>query len=644
MTELPDRSLCVLAQLMVDQKDGRGGLGSYGPFISHCLSRQGDPVVSAPAVQEQLKSEWGLDLPQGVINEVLRTMIPSGLVSVDHGAFKPNADMLRECDLGEAQATAERARSELIAGIRSFAAEKFELEWSEEKASDALHSYTDAFSSRILAAAVTGGRIDGGPPNSESDRYVIHRFASHANENDQRLFDALVVRVKGRMLADRMYYLGENRTEVPSLESVEVYLDGPVLLFVLGYAGPEMQVQYMEMLEMLKTQGAIVRCFDHSVTEGREILDAAAYKSRTGQSGQSYHGDVVSFLIRSGKDPVEIEALSQRLPNDLLKLEINPVDTPPRKEHLQSDEAALDRRLERALKYSHKHARERDIDSLTAIYRLRDGKSTRELADCRAIFVTHNFTLFKIATSHFREEKDRRAVSPCAHDAALTTMLWLREPLALPDLPKDRLIADAYAALDPKPELWRKYNEEIERLRTDGGLEEDDVVFLRYGREAQEALMDETRGNPDAFTAGTVSQVLERAQAVSKERADKRVEAAESKARAATSKLDRPRERIRSASRRIGSILATGGLIVASVLILIGMIFGPLGPIKDPFVPGAVQLLAVVAFLAATAATMFFRPTLLEHRRIVAEKVSVRLESVGFRIMGLDDEKGEDQS
>lgn len=621
---------------MVDQKDGRGGLDTYGPFVAHCLAKQEDAVASTPALQKALKSEWEIDLPQAVISEVLRKLSSRELVTIDKGVYKPDRDKLRDCDLGEQKASADRARNELLVGIRAFASEKFGLEWSDGKAGDALHSYLEGFSSRILAAALTGGSIDGRPPDSESDRYVIHRFASHVNEQNQRLFDALVIRVKGRMLADRMYYLDENRSEVPSLEKVEVYLDGPVLLFVLGHAGPDIRAHYTEMLEMLEKQAAVVRCFDHSVTEGREILDAAAYRSRTGKTGESFHGDVVSFLVRSGKDPVEIELLSERLPNDLLKLGINPVETPARKEHLQSDEAILDERLERALKYSHKHARDRDIDSLTAIYRLRDGKSTRDLADCRALFVTHNFTLFRVATSFFRG-KDRRAVPPCAHDAALTTMLWLREPHAMPDLPKDRLIADAYAALNPKPELWRKYNEEIERLRSSGGLEEEDAVFLRYGREAQEALMDETRGDPEAFTAGTVSEVLQRAQEVTKAQADQRVEDAESKAAVATSKLEHSRHRIQVASRRIGSFIATAALLVISILIVIGMVFGPLGPIKHPFVPGALQAVAVIAFLVATAATMFFRRSLLEYRADAARAISARLEGTAFKLMGLSD-------
>lgn len=642
MSSLNDRALTVLSMLLVNQRAGRAGtLAIYAPFVCHCLAKSSDTVVSTPTLQKALKDEWGLDLPQAVINRILKQLKADGKVVLVDGVYQVDSAELDADDLSAIRSDVERARRELLDGLRDFAAEHFELSWTDDEAAAALDTYVDAFSSRVLAAAVTGGDIEAGPPDTDADRYVVHRFAAFANERRQPLFDALLIRVKGRMLADSMYYLDDNRDEVPSLERVEVYLDGPILLFVLGYAGPEIQGQYTELVDMLKRQTAVVRCFEHSVTEAREILDAAAAKARTGQAGEGFHGDVVSHLVRSDKSPVEIELLSDRLPNDLLRRGINPVETPARREHLQSDEESLDARLQRRLHYSHKLARERDIDSLTAIYRLRDGKNARDLADCRALFVTHNLLLFQIAAGFFRSD-DRRAIAPCAHDAALTTMLWLREPTTMPDLPRDRVIADAYAALNPKPELWKKYNEEIERLRSEGHLEEDDAVFLRYGREAQEVLMDATRGSAEAFTAGTVSQVLQRSREIAKAEADRRVAAAEGKADSAVSQLAGSRERIRDGCRKLGDFIATATLVLISGLILIGLIYGPVGPVEDPFVPAALQIVAAIMAVGASVATMFFRPTLLEYRQAVSSWLACRAEVLALRSLRL--EKDADQA
>ena len=42
---------------------------------------------------------------------------------------------------------------------------------------------------------------------------------------------------------------------------------------------------------------------------------------------------------------------------------------------------------------------------------------------------------------------------------------WLREPQASPELPRERILASAYAALNPDDRLWQAFNSEVEQLR-----------------------------------------------------------------------------------------------------------------------------------------------------------------------------------
>ena len=184
------------------------------------------------------------------------------------------------------------------------------------------------------------------------------------------------------MLADAMYFVPESREEPPSLKRVEVYLDAPPLLFLLGYAGAEMQAPYTGSLKLMKGQGEVVRCFEHSLTEAKEILDAAAAKANTGRPSEAYHGDVVSHLVASGKTRVDIELLSNSLGKSLNRLGVNPVEVSERKVHRQEPDEELER-LQRAINYTNRLARDRDVASLTAIYRIRQGREYRDLEQSR---------------------------------------------------------------------------------------------------------------------------------------------------------------------------------------------------------------------------------------------------------------------
>jgi hypothetical protein len=154
----------------------------------------------------------------------------------------------------------------------------------------------------------------------------------------------------------------------------------------------------------------------------------------------------------------------------------------------------------------------RDLDSISAIMRAREGRASSTYEACRALFVTTNIDLQR-ACSRFFENDQPDAVPPCVTDYFLATLLWLKKPFKAPALPMKRIIADCYAATQPDEYLWRLYMEEIDRLERAGGVTPDDVFLLRHALEAKHALMELTGGVEDAFTQGTVQEVLDLARA-----------------------------------------------------------------------------------------------------------------------------------
>jgi hypothetical protein len=420
-----DRFLTMLAILKVNAERGRGHLDNYLPFIYHCLSRSGAEVASAQDIQAELKAEFGFEVPQGVLQQLFDRAVKDNKLRLENRAYVVEPGSLDDCDLGEEEGRVRRGHRELIFELATFASEEFDLEWDEGKAESLLMRYVDGFSSKVLSAAV-GGRDLPAPHELNEDDFVLHRFTSRIHERHVDLFERLVEVVKGRMLADALYFIPPSEPDLPSLEKVEIYFDGPLLLHVLGYAGAEIQAPYVELVELLKKQGSLLRCFEHSVTEAQEILDAAARKVRTGYVADRFHGDVVANLIRTGSSKSEIELLAERLPNDLLRVGIQPVATPERSARLQPDEEKLAKQLQDRIHYANSRARDRDLDSLTAIHRLRQGKTFRDLPKCRAILISHNYGVFRVSSRFFRT--GGKSIPLCMYDSAFTTLVWLHEP------------------------------------------------------------------------------------------------------------------------------------------------------------------------------------------------------------------------
>ena len=593
-----DRGITALAILKVNYDHEQSFLGNYLPFLYHCLAVSDADVVSSPDLQESLQQEFGIQVPQAVLRRLLARGRNDGKVVEESGVYRIDREALSGCRLDDVRNDVQRGYRQLRETLRHYASEEFRVEWDEANADQLLTRYIDGFSSRVLAAAVAGKPLPRMAETQSSDEYVVHRFVAHIHEQDRSLFDFLETVVKGRMLADALFFELEGREPGGRLDGVEVYFDGPMLLHFLGYAGPEVQAPVLELTELLTRQGAILRCFTHSTTEAKEILDAAASRVWAGQATERFYGDVVAHLVRSGKTRSDIDLMSERLERDLLKHRIQTVATPPHSRALQPDEERLEAILQNRINYTNPTARTRDIDSLTAVHRLRQGRTFRDLSHCVAVFVTRNYDLFRVSAQFFERGRGR-VIPQCVHDTSFTVLVWLLEPVSAPDLPRERIIADAYAALNPGDRLWDAYNEEIDRLRESGTLSDNDVQVLRFADEAQRSLMDITKGDPNVFTEGTLAQVLERSREAARAEVQSALQNEQTSHRQLNAEVRRSRERLATVSADAGRWIAAGLFWLLILALTLGAVLGPVGPIDAEIVPTPVQFVCAVFALGA---------------------------------------------
>lgn len=148
-----------------------------------------------------------------------------------------------------------------------------------------------------------------------------------------------------------------------------------------------------------------------------------------------------------------------------------------------------------------------------------------------AIFVTNNSKEFNAARETFKECFGYRGedVNACTSAEILTTIAWLKSSAKLGikgSLPRKQLLADAYAAMKPSSELWSAYLAELQKLRQDDQVNDEDVLYLRCAPEAVSALARVTLNDPTAFVEGTVEQVLDMARAANRYEAEQAQQAA----------------------------------------------------------------------------------------------------------------------
>jgi hypothetical protein len=356
---------------------------------------------------------------------------------------------------------------------------------------------------------VTGAPAQQQLPLGDDVNYIVNRFVVDLYDRDPEGFSYLETLVKGSMLSSVLYLPSASEIGRRFDRRTAIYLDTPIILAALGYEGDSRAIVARELLELAYKEGAKLACFEHTLAETRGVLTAVG--SQMNRQGRRVErvGRVESYFLGLGYNSSDIELLLERLDRDIAARRIDVRPAPTHVTELTVDERELEQYLQERVGYVHRETLLNDLDSLTAVYRLRGGREQLHLESCRALFVTSNPGVVLAARAYFpAREHHSWPVAMLDHDIA--TLLWLKRPTRAPDLPRKQIIADCFAALEPGAAVWARYMEEMNRLEERGEVEEQQFFFLRYSLEAKKALMDITSGNPAGVTAEVVQQVMER--------------------------------------------------------------------------------------------------------------------------------------
>jgi hypothetical protein len=599
--------------------------------------------------------------------------VRTGYVTRSQGILRRNDAALADLDLPKKRDDVLRQYEALIDKVISFCKERFRVEWTPEQADSALLSYLEEGSSAVLSATLGGGFVPAPHEEVADSNFLINAFVAHVHERDPEGFAFLETIVKGSMLAEVLLYpeIGAIRRR---FNKVEVYLDTAFILQALGLEGESRQAPRIELLKLLYEENARLAVFDHTVDEIRRVLQAAVYALRNPQGVEQWFG-VFRHFYTFGYTPSDVALIIAKLESSIAALRINSGPPPPYTEELTIDELHLGSVLQDWVNYHRREACQHDVASVAAIHRLRRGEIYGNVESCRAIFATTNSVMARAVRGFFRDEyKEYRdgAVSHCIVDHYLTTLVWLKKPMKAPDLPRKRIIANCYAAMNPPGHLWERYLREIERLQKRGDISEEDCYLLRYSPEASNALMTTTLGGSQPFTEGTVAEVLESARAaaravveaalvdekvaklevekaaqVSLEKAQREAEAAILKEREA--KLDAERrlqverqaqlDRIRIIGARVGRWVGIGVGAIGLVLLAVGTFLGLFLLILPDLLEGVWMPLVVALIVCsgiALLANQVFGATLVAAIRRLELIVSSTTERMLKRLVKLE--------
>ncbi|WP_433050463.1 hypothetical protein [Dactylosporangium sp. CS-033363] len=527
--------LVALAILQVNSDTNRTTyMDNFVPFVSHALAGLGGHADGYAPLSTAIRQQFGLHVPEGAIRSIVDRMRRKNMVvgtaeSIDFVGGPPNG-------LDKATSEFERKERVFLRTFREYAAQRT-ITVTDEQATAALLRFVETHGVNILRERIGTAHPDPGqevvpadpepvpdgdaadvlddelvepePPEPAADELdvALALFIRQLIDDDDPLAEHVIAWVQGMMLSSSLYQGDE---VIKPFENATVYLDTRVLFRALGLSGEEFKNATLPTLELAKSAKAKLGCFAHTIEEMQDILYAIAMTMRSARRAEQIQEVERYIFSRPELTDRDVFRLSDELPDLVTALGVEVVDKPTYEEYqYQTDEDDFRTVIRQTIGPKMREtAVDRDIDSITSVYRLRRGATMRSLERCAALFVTTSSGLVRAARLHFGTK--HREVPLAMVESRFQTTVWLKNPIKVDaSFPRAQVIAHCYAALQPTEFLWSAYLSKIDEFTRQRKNPEADFIYLRYSESARDALMDLTLGNPDLLTQESLMRILD---------------------------------------------------------------------------------------------------------------------------------------
>ncbi len=606
----------------------------FVPIVTECIRRADNDVITTPQVQDDLKQKFGLELPHNSIKTILRRVKQKGYLRQENNLYYRNQSKICQNESGFAQIQSQVVGfyESLVSRFIDFCRRKFSVDFDNDTAETAFQEYLKEHELALVVGSSSTTVI----PDVEnlsrgSNRFYVGAFVQYLQTDHPAEFEHWEQIVVGNMLANAVFLPNPNEVNM-HFRNTSVFFDTSFLIYALGYAGPARQAPCTELLNLLDAAEAEMKCFRHTYEEIQGILSACKQRISSGQLQDAY-GPSMEYFVQRQYKASDIELFILKLESDLERLRVKVENKPDYTSHAYViDESELKSRLTREISYRDPDglAVERDVDSISAIMRLRKGYQTTSIERCVAVFVSTNSGLANTARDFFSNQSSRETIAPVVTDYALTNMLWLKQPLRAPDLPRKRIIADLYAAMNPPENILRQFYLEIKHLSETGRITTEDYYLLRYSAEARNGLMWATRGGQDPVTDLTVREALEYAQDLILADERRKVQELQQKVEEEEEKERKRIENVKSRAFQVASwIVKLLRVFALFVLAVSTIVMSPWSFIHIKFnLLGIVTMILVVCVLVFGIYNMFYGASVNDYLKRLENELAVRIEKL----------------
>lgn len=494
------------------EKTKKGNIELISPFVLYIIS-ENDSLTDNDYIKNKIENDFSfLNFPHAVINIIINKLKKDGKIEQKDNKYSLLPKSKREVeDFKRRMNNAEFETKEVMQSLMNYLKNHTSLKINYNNVKTALASFLDKNGYIIYNNfEPSKQRVK----NGDTLQFFIGKFIENEYNLSSNIFQLLINIIEGLLLSN-VIYLQIDINNITNLEKLNCYFDSPFLLRLIEFKTHEDNESAKELVELLKNQGAKIKCFRHSFNEVQAIL-----KNYIDNKNIGLNGKTLEALDLEDYNDIELNEIYLNLENIFEQYGITIEETPDyEKENYKNNkyEDVIDEKKLRDIllsRYNDKNIKDividNDINSVSAITRLRKGKRVQKLEDCNSIFVTSNYDI-RTSVRQLLNIDEKLEISPVIGDVDLTAIVWLRTLKDNSNLPKDKLIENARAVMKPSPTIIEEFNKSLDKIKKTKYVKDgNSLQALIYTTHFSSQLMDEIEGDASNIKPSTIVNLYEK--------------------------------------------------------------------------------------------------------------------------------------
>lgn len=516
-----NKTLFGLALISYNWENNRKDIiDSYIPLVCNSIRSKTHSKVTRENVQDDFKEFYGINIPVGPIESILKRMAKDGFLNKHAGEWLVNYDKVYELVKTDEKDELDIAFKELMADLNKYSLDAFSLELSSEEIEAGIIAFFKENDLDLLFANSNVQSVLPRVKESKKAKYIIAKFITDLQTKEPRKFKTILKLAKGHAIASLITY-EDIQHYAGNLNDVEVFLDAPIIFNLLGLNGDSNHKLGKELIDALKNNGAKLRVFELNYGEVIKTVQDAIKRLNGKNYDITKSSRVLRTAIRENISAQQLQIKINQLESMLKNYSIVKVDTPSLSESeykYQIDDAKLTKAIEDLYKRNEFQKTpwfiaekiERDVEAISAIFKIRKQTQATSLKSSKAILLTSNEQIAYAAKVYERNEWAYRSSIPvCVTDIFLSTILWANYPTKNENLNIRQLISECYSIIELDNRLLNKFYDDINRMHKENIITDEQFYLLSASNLTYALLEQKTLNDIEEYTDKTPSEILE---------------------------------------------------------------------------------------------------------------------------------------